>query len=83
MALGFLLWCPNRGARPEVVGDAGVLAEDGSAEAIAVAIRHLLDNPDLEKQLQSVGPQRAHRFSWPDHAKTVLGIYKQILSVHS
>lgn len=68
------------GAVPEVVGDAGVLAEDGTPEAIASAIETLLNNPELEARLRLAGPERAKMFSWPDHARTVLGLYQSVLS---
>jgi alpha-1,3-rhamnosyl/mannosyltransferase len=67
------------GAVPEVVGEAAVLAEDGSADAIAHAIKQLLDDSGLQERLRQQGPQRAQAFSWPQHAQTVLGIYRDAL----
>lgn len=68
------------GAVPEVVGDAGVLAEDGTPEALAHAIEQLICDPDLEARLRLAGPERAQLFSWPQHARTVLGLYQSLLS---
>ncbi len=68
------------GAVPEVVGDAGVLAEDGTPEALAHAIEQLICDPDLEARLRLAGPERAKLFSWPQHARTVLGLYQSELS---
>ncbi len=67
------------GAVPEVVGDAGVLAEDGSPEAIALAIETLLGDEALQARLREAGPKRAQTFSWPQHAREVLAIYESLL----
>lgn len=68
------------GAVPEVVGEAGVLAEDGTPEALAHAIEQLVCDGDLEARLRLAGPQRAQQFSWPQHARTVLEIYRSLLA---
>lgn len=67
------------GAVPEVVGAAGLLADDGTAEALAHAIEQLVCDADLEARLRLAGPQRASFFSWPQHAHTVLGIYRSLI----
>ncbi len=66
------------GAVPEVVADAGVLARDGSAEAIAEAIETFIADPELEARLRVAGPKRAQDFSWPAHARTVLELYRSV-----
>lgn len=68
------------GAVPEVVADAGVLARDGSAEAIAEAIETFIGDPELEARLRVAGPLRARQFDWPAHAKTVLELYRSVLT---
>jgi glycosyltransferase involved in cell wall biosynthesis len=69
------------GAVPEVIGDAGILAEDGSAKALAEAIKRLLDDPQLSEQLRHSGPHRVRNLpSWAEHAKNVVSVYKSILS---
>lgn len=66
------------GAVPEVIADAGLLASDGSAEALAEAIETFLADPTIEARLRVVGPQRAQDFSWPAHARTVLELYRSV-----
>jgi alpha-1,3-rhamnosyl/mannosyltransferase len=60
----------------EVVGDTAVLSEDGTPEALAHAMEQLLGDPDLEARLRVAGPERAKLFSWPQHARTVLNLYR-------
>ncbi len=50
----------NRGALPEVVGDAALVV-DPTADAIADALRRALDDP---VPLRARGPQRAAELSW-------------------
>ncbi len=64
------------GAVPEVIGNAGILADDGSPRALAEALRRLLNDQSLENHLKTAGPQRAHDFSWTTHARNVLKIYR-------
>ena len=68
------------GAVPEVVADAGLLAEDGSAEAIAAAIEKFMADPDLEAQMRQRGPKRAQEFDWPRHARRVLELYRSAMA---
>ena len=67
------------GAVPEVIGEAGVLAEDGSPGAIAHAIETLLGDEPVQARLREAGPKRAQTFSWPHHAREVLAIYDSFL----
>ena len=68
------------GAVPEVVGQAGLLASDGSAAALADAIETFLADPALEAQMRARGPQRAQGFSWSAHARTVLQLYRSVIN---
>lgn len=81
MALGVpVIGTKAGGAVPEVIGKAGLLAEDGSPGAIAHAIETLLSDDALQARLREEGPKRAQTFSWPDHAREVLAIYDSFLS---
>ncbi|CAN5674341.1 hypothetical protein BH10CYA1_BH10CYA1_55130 [soil metagenome] len=68
------------GAVPEVMADAGLLAEDGSAESLAETIRSFLLDDNLEESMKITGPKRASLFSWSDHARQVSLIYKNVLA---
>ena len=81
MALGVpVLICSQGGATPEVVGDAGVIARDGSANALADAMRELLDDEALQERLKLAGPQRAQMFDWGLHARAVLDVYRRAMA---
>jgi glycosyltransferase involved in cell wall biosynthesis len=53
---------------PEVVGDAGLLVADGDIEAMARAVRRLVDAPSRRQELAEAGLTRAARFRWADMA---------------
>lgn len=47
---------------PEVLGDAGLLADPGTPGAFATALSRLLTEPDLRARLAEAGPRRAAAF---------------------
>lgn len=80
MALGVpVLVSAQGGATPEVVADAGAVATDGSAGALAEAMRELLGDETLQARLKLAGPKRAAMFDWDEHARTVLNVYRRAL----
>ena len=54
----------NTSSLPEVVGDAGIMVDPTSVDAIAGAISQMLDDPDLRHELSEKGLLRAASFSW-------------------
>jgi glycosyltransferase involved in cell wall biosynthesis len=54
---------------PEVVGDAAILVNPFSVEAIASGLRRLVYDSKLRHQLQTKGPLQAEKFSWDQTAK--------------
>ena len=79
MALGVPVVAVRGSAISEVVGDAGILAENGTVDCLAEAMNRVLNDDGLAGRLRSLGPERARRFSWPDHARQVLALYRKIL----
>ena len=63
MACGAPVVVSNRGALPEVVGDAGLVVEP-TAEAVEDALGSVLTEPGLAERLARAGVERAARFSW-------------------
>ena len=63
MACGTPVVVTDRGALPEVVGDAGVVVE-ASAEALAAGLRRVLTEPALAAELADRGVRRAATLTW-------------------
>ena len=63
MACGAPVVVSNRGALPEVVGDAALTAEP-EAEALAVALDRVLGDADLASRLRRAGRARAEEMTW-------------------
>lgn len=59
---------------PEVAGDAALLVEPDDTDAIASAMRRVINNADLREMLIERGFANLRRFSWAACAQSVLGI---------
>jgi glycosyltransferase involved in cell wall biosynthesis len=68
MTIGLPVVASNRGALPEVVADAGVLADPDDRSAFASAMRKVLENPSLRRDLAARGIARARTFDWDESA---------------
>ena len=64
---------------PEVAGDAALLFDPESAEAIADAMRQLLEDEAVREALKSRGIARARQFSWRRTALGTLAAYQKLL----
>ncbi len=75
--------CPVIGLRnsslPEVVGDAGLLIDGGSATALAAAIRAVVCDGDLAADLRKRGLARAASFSWERAAHETREVYSSVV----
>jgi glycosyltransferase involved in cell wall biosynthesis len=75
--------CPvialRRSAVPEVVGDAAVLLDDASEDALAAALRRLLTDPAATRDLRARGLARTRRFSWETAAAALEDVYLEAL----
>ena len=65
-------------ALPEVAGDAAILVDPDNAEALACAMRNVLQDADLRKTFREKGLTRAARFDWSRAAEHMLQIYHEI-----
>jgi glycosyltransferase involved in cell wall biosynthesis len=76
MACGCPVACSNIAALPETVGDAARLFDPHDPEAIAAAIRDVLDEPEpwIER-----GLERAAGFSWDATARGTEAVYRELL----
>jgi glycosyltransferase involved in cell wall biosynthesis len=79
MTLGIPVVVTNRGALPEVVGDAGLLVGADDPEGMAAAIGRVLADIALARQLSAKGIARARRFSWDASAARAIDAYGQAI----
>lgn len=68
MAAGVPLIVSNRGALPEVCGDAAVYVDPEDAHGMATAVAELLASPSRLEDLRQRGAERVRRFSWTESA---------------
>jgi glycosyltransferase involved in cell wall biosynthesis len=80
MACGVPVISTDGGALPEVVGDAGVIVPARNADALALAIDELLQDPQRRKQLGASGRERIlEQFCWHVCARQMTNYYEQVL----
>jgi glycosyltransferase involved in cell wall biosynthesis len=84
MACEAPLVATTAGALPEVVGRDGscaTLVPPGDAQALAVAIKELLDDPQRRRVMGLAGRERVlHRFTWHNAAESMVEIYRSAIA---
>jgi glycosyltransferase involved in cell wall biosynthesis len=78
MACGTPVVASDLTAIPEVVGDAGVLADPRNPEAFAAALESVLGSAELRAELARRGRQRAAEFTWEKCAEQTLNVYREL-----
>lgn len=68
----------NRTSLPEVVGDAALTVDPFDIDAIAGAMKQLINDPLLRKELSSKGQKRAGKFDWRETARRTLAVYEEV-----
>jgi glycosyltransferase involved in cell wall biosynthesis len=76
MTVGVPVVAANRGALPEVLGDAGLLVDPDNPRDLAAAIARLLDDPAAIDAAVSRGLQRSTAFTWERTAHGTLDAYR-------
>jgi glycosyltransferase involved in cell wall biosynthesis len=77
MACGTPVLTANTSSLPEVAGDAAVMVDPTSVEAIRDGLAALLDSPDLRRTLAERGIERASHYRWPDVAERTTQVYER------
>jgi len=72
MACGTPVISSNRGALPEVVGDAGLLFDPEDSRALSELLLEVINNEGLRRALVEKGLNHVKRFSWEKTAEGIL-----------
>lgn len=80
MTCGAPVIASDRGSIPEVLGDAGLLADAEDADGFARHLRTVLLSPEIAADMQQRGFRRAAQFSWRRTAQQILDSYYRTLT---
>jgi glycosyltransferase involved in cell wall biosynthesis len=84
MSCGVPVVATTGGALPEVIGvsgETGLLVEPNNPDALVIAIRQLLDDPELAARLGASGRERViERFTWQVTARGTAACYDTVLN---
>ncbi|HJX39283.1 MAG TPA: glycosyltransferase family 1 protein [Anaerolineae bacterium] len=78
MACGTPVVASDSSSLPEVIGDAGLMVPADDRDALAGAIRRLLEDGKLRGELVKKGLSRAGKFSWQKTGQDLLAIYRRL-----
>ena len=80
MACGCPVAAFRNSSLPEVVGEAGLLVDDGDAEALGRAAASMSGEPERWRR---AGLERAKAFSWRKTAQETIAVYESVLETDS
>jgi glycosyltransferase involved in cell wall biosynthesis len=78
MACGTAVVVSNCSSLPEVAGDAALTVDPYDVDAIASAIRAVVTNDELRRDLVRRGLQRAAQFTWERTAQLTLDVLRNV-----
>jgi len=78
MACGIPVVSSDSSAMREIIGEAGILVPARDINALADAIRSLLQDSSLRLYYSSLGKQRSKLYSWKRTAQETLRVYQQV-----
>lgn len=81
MASGVPVITSNTSSLPEVAGDGALLVDPQSVEQLQAALRRLLDEPALRRELAARGLQQVQRFTWAASAEALLARLRPLLGL--
>jgi glycosyltransferase involved in cell wall biosynthesis len=76
MTVGVPVVAADRGALPEVLGDAGLVVDPTDPEAIAAGLARMVEDTDLSAACAARGIARARGFRWADSAARAVEAYE-------
>ena len=81
MQFGAATLSSNATSMPEVAGDAAILISPHDSEAWTQNMLELASNAEKQRKLSAAARQQARRFNWQNSATSVLGIYREAISL--
>ena len=78
MACGTPVITSNVASLPEVVGDAALMVDPFSVEAIAGAMERIISDIHLRSELSQKGLERASSFSWDHSVRIISEVYARL-----
>ena len=78
MACGTPVILSDRGALPEVAGEAGYYVDPDDEHALADAICQIAGDPETRSRMVMAGLEQAGRFSWVQSATDLLALFREI-----
>ena len=82
MACGTPVIASDVSGMPETAGNAALLVDPQSPEAIASAMHRIATDPDLRRQLSRNGRERAPMFSWERAVEQLFEVYERLSRVN-
>lgn len=79
MACGAPVITGDRTSLPEVTGDAGIMVDPFDEEALALALRRVIEDKSLRDLMRARGFAQASRFGWRETARLTLKAYERAL----
>ena len=79
MSLGIPVIATNRGALPELVGDAGILIVPQDVESIVAALDRVLSDDSFAETIGRRGLERSRRFQWQHTAQAVHEAFRETI----
>ena len=74
MELGVPVISSNATSLPEVVRDAGIMADPENTDEIAAQMKHLTEQPELAKELISKGYANLKNFNWEERVEQYIKV---------
>jgi glycosyltransferase involved in cell wall biosynthesis len=83
MACGAPLVTARGSALAEVAGDAALAVDPSDVDALAAAMRSIVDDSAVASRLRAAGPVRAGTFSWAQSIETHVELYDKVTHEHA
>ena len=83
MTVGVPVIASNRGALPEVLGDAGMLIDPDDPDSLTAALERMLTDTALARRLAARGLRRTRLFDWIASARALRTAYDEAVAFHA